>query len=56
MKETGELWRIAQQEGFPWAPLTELSMGMSEDYEWALETGTTMIRLGTAIFGPRPKT
>jgi hypothetical protein len=31
----------------------ELSMGMSEDYEEAVEEGATMIRLGTAIFGPR---
>jgi hypothetical protein len=28
-------------------------MGMSEDYEEAVEEGATMIRLGTAIFGPR---
>ncbi len=33
--------------------LTELSMGMSNDYEVAIEEGATMIRLGTAIFGPR---
>jgi PLP dependent protein len=33
----------------------ELSMGMSLDYEVALEEGATMIRLGTALFGPRPK-
>lgn len=53
MKETGELWRTCQQEGFPWAPLDDLSMGMTDDYEWALEAGTTIIRLGTALFGPR---
>ncbi len=55
MKETGELWRTSQQEGFPWAPLRELSMGMSQDFEWALEAGSTMIRLGTELFGARPK-
>ncbi len=33
--------------------LTHLSMGMSNDYEIAVEEGATMIRLGTAIFGPR---
>lgn len=33
--------------------LTHLSMGMSGDYEIAVEEGATMIRLGTAIFGPR---
>lgn len=32
----------------------ELSMGMSDDYEFALMDGATHIRVGTAIFGPRP--
>jgi PLP dependent protein len=31
-----------------------LSMGMSGDYEVALRAGSTMLRLGTALFGPRP--
>ena len=31
----------------------ELSMGMSNDYKIALETGTTMLRIGSAIFGAR---
>ena len=34
--------------------LTELSMGMSHDFEIAIEEGATMVRIGTAIFGPRP--
>lgn len=33
--------------------LTELSMGMSGDFEVAVEEGATMVRVGTAIFGPR---
>ena len=33
--------------------LDELSMGMSGDFEVAIEEGATMIRVGTAIFGPR---
>ncbi len=33
--------------------LKELSMGMSSDYELAAEEGSTMVRLGTALFGPR---
>jgi uncharacterized pyridoxal phosphate-containing UPF0001 family protein len=33
----------------------ELSMGMSGDFEIAIEEGSTMVRLGTAIFGARPK-
>ena len=32
----------------------ELSMGMTNDFEVAVEEGSTMIRVGTAIFGPRP--
>lgn len=34
---------------------TQLSMGMSEDYEIAIGEGATMVRIGTAIFGPRPQ-
>jgi pyridoxal phosphate enzyme (YggS family) len=34
--------------------LRELSMGMSADYEEAVEEGATMVRVGSAIFGPRP--
>jgi pyridoxal phosphate enzyme (YggS family) len=34
-------------------PLTELSMGMSHDYEVAIEEGATIVRIGTAIFGER---
>jgi uncharacterized pyridoxal phosphate-containing UPF0001 family protein len=35
------------------APLAELSMGMSGDYEVAVEEGATMVRVGTALFGAR---
>ena len=34
--------------------LPHLSMGMSDDYAWAVEEGATVVRLGTALFGPRP--
>jgi hypothetical protein len=33
--------------------LTELSMGMSHDFEIAIEEGATIVRVGTAIFGDR---
>ena len=33
--------------------LTELSMGMTNDFEIAIEEGATMLRIGTAIFGER---
>ena len=32
----------------------ELSMGMSHDFEVAIEEGATLVRVGTAIFGKRP--
>jgi hypothetical protein len=35
-------------------PLEALSMGMSEDFEVAIEEGATHIRVGRAIFGDRP--
>jgi pyridoxal phosphate enzyme (YggS family) len=43
-----------QQAGFP--ELRELSMGMTRDFPIAIEEGATIIRLGTAIFGPRSAT
>ena len=39
----------------PERQLTQLSMGMSHDYEVAIEEGATMVRVGTAIFGQREK-
>ena len=37
------------------ADATELSMGMSDDYEIAIEEGATMVRLGTVLFGTRTR-
>ena len=37
------------------APLPHLSMGMSGDFEAAIAEGATLVRIGTALFGPRPK-
>lgn len=34
-------------------PVDTLSMGMSDDFELAIEEGATMVRIGTALFGPR---
>jgi pyridoxal phosphate enzyme (YggS family) len=39
--------------GYPGQPLEVLSMGMSGDYEIAVEEGSTLVRLGTALFGLR---
>jgi PLP dependent protein len=38
-----------------WPGVVDLSMGMSEDYEAAVEEGATMVRIGTALFGARPR-
>jgi pyridoxal phosphate enzyme (YggS family) len=45
-----ELRRLAQQHDLP-----ELSMGMTDDFEVAIEEGATIVRLGRAIFGERPR-
>ncbi len=45
--------RIAQEQ-IPDVAMAELSMGMSHDFEVAVEEGATMVRVGSAIFGPRP--
>ncbi|MEY2697226.1 MAG: hypothetical protein RL333_1364 [Pseudomonadota bacterium] len=34
-------------------PIDSLSMGMSDDLEWAIREGATWVRIGTALFGPR---
>lgn len=39
----------------PWIAMGTLSMGMSHDFEVAIEEGSTCVRVGTAIFGERPK-
>lgn len=44
------------QDKFPMFELSELSMGMSGDFEIAIEEGATMVRVGTAIFGERDYT
>ena len=42
-----------QQAGVPASMLRELSMGMSGDFDVAVQEGATMVRIGTAIFGSR---
>lgn len=48
-KEFQQLKTIADQ----WLPGGILSMGMSADYQWALEEGSNMIRVGSLLFGTR---
>jgi len=40
--------------GLPGVEMRELSMGMSGDFEAAVEEGATLVRVGTAVFGTRP--
>jgi hypothetical protein len=46
--------RNDSQRRFGLAAFTELSMGMSGDFRLAIAEGSTMVRIGTAIFGQRP--
>ena len=46
----GAQYIVAREYG-----LKKLSMGMSHDLEVAIEEGATHVRVGTALFGPRPK-
>lgn len=49
-----ELRERVEKEGIERVTMAHLSMGMSHDFEVAIEEGATLIRVGTAIFGPRP--
>jgi pyridoxal phosphate enzyme (YggS family) len=49
-KKLSKIFVKLNQKGFN---LTELSMGMTNDYEIAIEEGATILRIGTAIFGER---
>jgi len=48
-----ELRDTCSNLGIPGVQLDELSMGMSNDYEVAVEEGATLVRVGTGLFGPR---
>jgi uncharacterized pyridoxal phosphate-containing UPF0001 family protein len=45
--------QAAAREAFPDSDWAELSMGMSDDFEQAVEEGATMVRIGRALFGER---
>ena len=53
LRELRDGWVAA---GFPAIMLRHLSMGMSHDFEAAIEEGATIVRVGTAIFGKRAPT
>ena len=53
LRDLRDSWRTA---GVPASMLRELSMGMSGDFEVAVQEGATLLRVGTAIFGSRDAT
>jgi PLP dependent protein len=46
-------WRGELMSGAAAQAFTELSMGTSSDFEWAIMEGATLVRVGTSIFGAR---
>ncbi len=50
-----ELREMKEKLNNQWNNISELSMGMTNDYKIAIEEGSTMLRIGTAIFGERDK-
>ena len=58
-EEVRPVFRVARcvwedlKKKFPEGQISVLSMGMSNDFEAAIEEGSTMVRIGTAIFGER---
>jgi pyridoxal phosphate enzyme (YggS family) len=57
LRRTFRRLREVQEEAgrIPGYQGTELSMGMTNDFELAVEEGSTMVRIGTALFGERPR-
>jgi pyridoxal phosphate enzyme (YggS family) len=52
-RELYELEMKLKEQRLPNVDLKELSMGMTHDYTIAIEEGATIVRIGTALFGPR---
>lgn len=52
-KETKKVWDELKALAIPGAEMRYLSMGMTNSWRVAVEEGATMVRIGTAIFGPR---
>lgn len=49
-RELKSLFKKIKEENLPWLNMKYLSMGMSNDFEVAIEEGSNMVRIGTAIF------
>jgi pyridoxal phosphate enzyme (YggS family) len=52
--ETRRVWDALRLAAIPGVDIRYLSMGMTNSYRVAIEEGANLIRIGTAIFGPRP--
>jgi PLP dependent protein len=53
-RELGNIFQYVKRKFFANDPgFAEISMGMSGDYRIAIEEGSTLVRIGTAVFGPR---
>ena len=52
-REMHEIYQQVKELPYPTANITYLSMGMTHDYPIAVEEGANIVRVGTAIFGPR---
>jgi len=52
-RELRELKDKFNAQRIPHVDLQELSMGMTHDYPVAIDEGATIVRIGTALFGPR---
>jgi pyridoxal phosphate enzyme (YggS family) len=53
-KETRRVFEALKSPAIPGVAMRHLSMGMSHSWRVAVEEGATIVRIGTAIFGPRP--
>jgi len=52
-KETRKVWDALRALSIPGVEMRHLSMGMTNSWRVAIEEGANMVRIGTAIFGPR---
>ncbi|MEZ4703853.1 MAG: YggS family pyridoxal phosphate-dependent enzyme [Bdellovibrionota bacterium] len=52
-RQARKLWEAMKAKSWKQISMKELSMGVSNDYEVAIEEGATLVRIGTSLFGPR---
>jgi pyridoxal phosphate enzyme (YggS family) len=52
-KETRRVWEALKSRAIPGVEIRRLSMGMTNSWRVAVEEGANLVRIGTAIFGPR---